>query len=113
LRAWPGNVRELLHEVRRAAHRALAGASPEDSVTLVEPQHLSSEAGLVIVGIPSETPSGRPKPSRAPTDEEIQKALDDNQGNVRGTARVLGIHRNQLRRWLDKRAPVSGTHETD
>lgn len=104
LRAWPGNVRELLHEVRRAAHRALSAASPDDQVTLVEPQHLSSEAGLVIVGVQGETPSGRPKPARPPTDEEILKALDDNQGNVRGTARVLGIHRNQLRRWLDKRS---------
>ncbi|MEY4510437.1 MAG: hypothetical protein RLZZ450_2559 [Pseudomonadota bacterium] len=113
LRAWPGNVRELLHEVRRAAHRALAAASPDDQVTLVEPQHLSSEAGLVIVSVPGETPSGRPKPARPPTDEEIQKALDDNQGNVRGTARVLGIHRNQLRRWLDKRSPVAGTSDPD
>jgi DNA-binding NtrC family response regulator len=113
LRAWPGNVRELLHEVRRAAHRALSAASPEDRVTLVEPQHLSSEAGLVIVGVPGETPSGRPKPARPPSDEEIQKALDDNQGNVRGTARVLGIHRNQLRRWLDKRAAVTGSNETE
>jgi len=113
LRAWPGNVRELLHEVRRAAHRALASATADDTVTLVESQHLSSEAGLVIVGIPSETPSGRPKPTRAPTDEEIQKALDDNQGNVRGTARALGIHRNQLRRWLDKRSAVSGSNETE
>jgi len=113
LRAWPGNVRELLHEVRRAAHRALAGAAPHDTATLVEPQHLSSEAGLVIVGLPSETPSGRPKPARTPTDEEIQKALEDNQGNVRGTARALGIHRNQLRRWLEKRAPVSGSGESE
>jgi ActR/RegA family two-component response regulator len=67
----------------------------------------------VIVSVQSETPSGRPKPARPPTDEEILKALDDNQGNVRGTARVLGIHRNQLRRWLDKRAPVAGTTDPD
>jgi DNA-binding NtrC family response regulator len=102
LRAWPGNVRELLHEVRRAAHRALAA-----EVTVVEPQHLSSEAGLVIVGMPQETPSGRPKPARAPTDDEIIKALEQNQGNVRGAARALGMHRNQLRRWMDKRPGVT------
>jgi len=95
LRAWPGNVRELLHEVRRAAHRAL-----HESATVVEAQHLSSEAGLAIVGSGDDARAhGQP-----PSDEEIARALDANKGNVRGTARALGMHRNQLRRWLDKRA---------
>ena len=95
-RAWPGNVRELLHEVRRAAHRALQ----EDPGGLVEPHHLSGEAGLVIVG--TATPDGASKPARIPSDEEIERALQENKGNVRGTARALGMHRNQLRRWIDR-----------
>ncbi len=101
LRAWPGNVRELLHEVRQAAHRALHEGGAHDAVA-VEPHHLSPEAGLVIVESASDTGSVRPK-ARVPSDTEIERALDQNGGNVRGTARALGMHRNQLRRWLQRR----------
>ena len=104
LRAWPGNVRELLHEVRRAAHRAL-----QDDLTVLEPRHLSDEAGLLIVGTAAEALARRPV--RAPSDEEIERALGQNGGNVRGTARALGIHRNQLRRWLEKRSGRAETPE--
>ncbi len=102
LRAWPGNVRELLHEVRQAAHRALHEAAAHDARISVEPRHLAAEAGLVIVDSAGESGSVRPK-ARMPSDAEIERALDQNGGNVRGTARALGMHRNQLRRWLQRR----------
>ena len=38
--------------------------------------------------------------------EHIQKALQDNEGNVSATARLLGMHRRTLQRKLQKR-PVS------
>lgn len=98
LRRWPGNVRELLLEVRRAAHRALSERS-----TCVEAHHLAPEAGVSIVR-ESELQTGSRLAARPPSDEEIERALGENGGNVRGTARALGMHRNQLRRWLDKRA---------
>jgi transcriptional regulator of acetoin/glycerol metabolism len=98
LRAWPGNVRELLHEVRRAAHRAL-----HEQVSLVEPRHLSNEAGLVIVDSAPEQSAQR-RAVAVPSDDVIERVLDENGGNVRGTARALGMHRNQLRRWLERRA---------
>jgi transcriptional regulator of acetoin/glycerol metabolism len=110
LRTWPGNVRELLHEVRRSAHRALG-----EQVALVDKHHLSAEAGRQITGsLPpiSETPTGRPK-ARVPSDEEIERTLAEQSGNVRGTARVLGMHRNQLRRWLEKRGAVLPPDEGD
>ncbi len=102
LRTWPGNVRELQHEARRAGHRAVA-----EQAALVDKQHLSAEAGRQITSSAplGETPSGRPK-ARVPTDAEIERALAEQGGNVRGTARVLGMHRNQLRRWLEKRGDV-------
>jgi ActR/RegA family two-component response regulator len=40
------------------------------------------------------------------SEDEIRKALSDNGGNVRATARALDVHRNQLRRWLEKHGPV-------
>jgi transcriptional regulator of acetoin/glycerol metabolism len=99
LRDWPGNVRELLREVRRAARLAADGGAP-----LVEVQHLAEDAGRRF-----EARSGSERPRAAlPSDEQIEHALAQHGGNVRGTARALGMHRNQLRRWLDKRAAERG-----
>jgi transcriptional regulator with PAS, ATPase and Fis domain len=116
LGAWPGNVRELMREIRRAAHRAL-----EEGVTVVQPHHLAAEAGAPlgtsVSGPPPEGERGArtgqtSAPSAAKTaaswsDEQIVQALADNGGNVRGTARALGMHRNQLRRWLEKHPEVA------
>ncbi len=96
LRPWPGNIRELLREVRRAGHRALGAGA-----TVVEAEHLSEEAGASLGSSP---PGSDAKAAAARlSDDEILRALAENGGNVRGTARALGMHRNQLRRWLDKR----------
>jgi DNA-binding NtrC family response regulator len=116
LGAWPGNVRELLREVRRAAHRAI-----EEGVTVVQPHHLAAEAGTPLgtsaslppaAGDSEGAPAGQSnvpphKSAAAWSDEEIAQALADNRGNVRGTARALGMHRNQLRRWLEKHPSVA------
>jgi DNA-binding NtrC family response regulator len=116
LGAWPGNVRELLREVRRAAHRAL-----EEGETVVQPHHLAPEAGTPLGASASAPPpaiAGTVEPARPTTvppaaklatawsDEQITRALAENGGNVRGTARALGMHRNQLRRWLEKHPEV-------
>jgi transcriptional regulator with PAS, ATPase and Fis domain len=115
LGTWPGNVRELLREIRRAGHRAL-----DEGVTVVQPHHLAAEAGTPLGSSASGPPPAgeneraRAGPTSAPpakaapawSDEEIARALADNGGNVRGTARALGMHRNQLRRWLEKHPSV-------
>src|SRR5262249_5958658 len=61
-------------------------------------------------GEPKPGPTGAPsavKTASSWSDEQIVKALADNAGNVRGTARALGMHRNQLRRWLEKHPEVA------
>ena len=62
-------------------------------------QHLPSDAGLGF------TPTGsREKPAPVPlSDGQIEAALAEHAGKVRGTARALGMHRNQLRRWIERR----------
>jgi transcriptional regulator with AAA-type ATPase domain len=105
LRPWPGNVRELMREIRRAAHAASA-----ENEAVVYPHHLAREAGVPMPHAPaaSDAPGAAGAadaplvPATAFSDEQIAQALEDHGGNVRGTARALGMHRNQLRRWLEK-----------
>ena len=106
LRPWPGNVRELLREVTRAAHRALEVESP-----VVEVEHLLDEAGAAMGPGPAGSATPRAGIARW-SDEEIRGALADNAGNVRATARALDVHRNQLRRWLEKNIPAAA-HDAD
>jgi transcriptional regulator of acetoin/glycerol metabolism len=96
LRRWPGNVRELLTEVRDAARTALSAGA--DSV---EALHLCASAGQGFAPEEDADPaaagvSGRDPPTR----EAIEAALRREEGNVARTARALGMHRTQLRRWL-------------
>ncbi len=98
LRAWPGNVRELLGEIRRAGRDALA-----DGRTAVKDRDLPESAGREIEGA-RRTPTGSAIAIPGPelTREAIETALRAEQGNVTRAARALGMHRNQLRRWITK-----------
>jgi hypothetical protein len=94
LRPWPGNVRELLREVRLAAHASLdAGAN------VLGAEHLPADAGQLIVSSDAASAQSQ-KP--APSDQQIEAALLEHEGNVTRAAKGLGLHRNQLRRWLAK-----------
>jgi DNA-binding NtrC family response regulator len=116
LRPWPGNVRELRAEARNAAQAAhLSGAS---SVGL---RFLDPTAGAARAPVKAASPAGAQSgsPSRAPGDsspstpvplpvnaaqlrERIAAALALHGGNVSRAARELGVHRTQLRRWLER-----------
>ena len=103
LRTWPGNVRELLAEVRAAAHEALGRG-----VGRLEPQHLSAHAGQPIERSEDTPPpcavlfhppiSRRDQPDRT----QLEDALRKSDGNISATARLLGLHRTQLKRLLQK-----------
>jgi transcriptional regulator of acetoin/glycerol metabolism len=93
LRPWPGNVRELLREVRLAAH------APSDAGSKVlGAEQLAPEAGQLIVSsaVSAQTPAV------APTEQTVEAAMKEHKGNVTRAAKALGLHRNQLRRWLAK-----------
>jgi transcriptional regulator of acetoin/glycerol metabolism len=118
LRPWPGNVRELLRELRRAAHAALhAGARAVDEA------HLAAEAGFPLGGetvqeavdrrSTTSATEGDRRTAASWSDDDIRRALGENAGNVRGTARALGMHRNQLRRWLAKHPETPSEPDTD
>lgn len=94
LRPWPGNVRELLAELRDAALAAQATGKG-----VVKLSHLPEGAGEQYAT--SSTPVGT-GPRVLPSRGEIEAALKACDGKVATAARRLGVHRNQLRRWLDK-----------
>jgi DNA-binding NtrC family response regulator len=105
LRRWPGNVRELLLEAKHAAHAALADASQ-----VVRPDHFAPSAGLALsehssasVSTSSNKSSGEVRTANALDDAAIAAALSEHAGNVSRAAQALGLHRNQLRRWIAKR----------
>jgi transcriptional regulator of acetoin/glycerol metabolism len=87
VRAWPGNVRELVSEVGHAAATAAA-----QKASRVELSHLRPTAGLSFEAPDSEQPTR--------DDAAILDALRLERGNVTRAARALGMHRNQLRRWV-------------
>mgnify|MGYP000893520095 FL=1 len=105
LRPWPGNVRELMGEVGRAAHTATEAARK-----VVRSEDLDGSAGQMLV--PGEMAtlapgSVRPKPATLPDHAVILGALRDESGNVTRAARRLGLHRNQLRRYVAKHADAA------
>jgi DNA-binding NtrC family response regulator len=99
LRPWPGNVRELLRELQDAASRALA----EGSKT-VEEKHLDVTAGTAFSKGGHDDDHGAntaaERPAQLPPRDQIEAALRNANGQVVPAARALGVHRNQLRRWL-------------
>jgi DNA-binding NtrC family response regulator len=101
LRHWPGNVRELVTEVRAAVQEAMAVGAVQ-----VDARHLSSSAGQAFAPPPASSDAATSNDDagetvvRPPAREVIEAALRQAHGNVSAAARALGLHRNQLRRWL-------------
>jgi hypothetical protein len=90
LRDWPGNVREFLREMQEAAMSANA-----DARTLLH----ATDLPTLDVADASDHSSPEER-AAARSQEQILDALRDEGGNVSRAARKLGMHRNQLRRWL-------------
>ncbi len=90
-RFWPGNVRELRAEVRLAAASAVGRGSD-----VVEAEHLGPTAGTPLVSAPQATSAP------ALPQDEVATALTAAGGNVAEAARQLGVHRNKIRRWLER-----------
>jgi transcriptional regulator of acetoin/glycerol metabolism len=97
LRRWPGNARELIGEIRRAALAARDAGGGELGVDDLDPM-----AGLVIERRtpPPSALAARATPAPLPDRDTIVRSLLAEGGNVARTARQLGLHRNQLRRFL-------------
>jgi len=92
LRPWPGNVRELRAAVQAAAHRARSAGRER-----VELDDLAADVGQAL----DDAHDGAiVAADRLADRQQVLAALRAEDGNVARTARALGVHRNQLRRWL-------------
>lgn len=89
-RVWPGNVRELCAEVQRAADHALG-----QGAAFLAAEDLGSKAGQALAAARSKTVPSFPE-------DDVARALTLEAGNVLGAARRLGVHRNKVRRWLER-----------
>jgi transcriptional regulator of acetoin/glycerol metabolism len=111
-RPWPGNVRELLGEARRAGHTAV-----DKKRTVVDRLDLGTAAGLHLrtPTLVPRAPAAEAPPAQSaaagelPPRERIEEVLRRLDGNVTRAAQELGLHRNQLRRWLARNEIDLGT----
>ena len=101
LRPWPGNTRELINAVTAAAHLARG----QDNRVMA--QHLGDGVGTALGSLLA--PNGGTPPAGAtalpPEDAEvarIRQVLEREHGNVTRAAEVLGLHRTQLRRIVER-----------
>ncbi|GAG81679.1 unnamed protein product, partial [marine sediment metagenome] len=87
---WPGNVRELENVIERAVVLRRTGMVSEESISL-----------LPAVGeyLSLEIPSNSTHTSLAETEKRlIERTLEATQWSKSEAAKLLGIHRNTLRR---------------
>ncbi len=102
IRPWPGNIRELRSELRQAALRAKQ--RERDEVTSSDLDEVAGTSFETQDAAAGEKPQELVVRHRAasPEDERIRAALAEAKGNVTSAARALGMHRTQLRRWVEK-----------
>ncbi len=123
LRRWPGNIREL-----RMAVRAAVGEAELAGNEVVAAGDLAAHAGVAVTGEAeggaaavgggasgdgsSARGSAEERRSLGPADDEaVRAALASHGGNVSQAARALGVHRNQVRRWLARHGAAGGEEE--
>jgi transcriptional regulator of acetoin/glycerol metabolism len=100
LHDWPDNLRGI----DRLIHRAMS----EPGGTL-DVRHQSSPASVDSSARSSDGDTddrlervARPKRRAKPTKEELTRALDENDGSVRATAKHYGRDRRQIYRWMEQ-----------
>jgi DNA-binding NtrC family response regulator len=106
LRPWAGNARELVNAVTIAAQLCTDEDGRLKAVHLGElgnpigPAASTPNAGTAVSAPPA-SPAAAEEPAGDPeTASRVVEVLKRQNGNVTSAARELGLHRNQLRRWL-------------
>jgi len=105
---WPGNVRELQNWIRFALVKCKDNViRPEHFPPLSRPSRPRDPKGagnaerLVQPAAPVQTPNASPE-KKDLAEESVRSALKEADGNKKEAARILGISRATLYRFLDK-----------
>ncbi len=97
LRFWPGNIRELLLAIRAAVPRLLAS-----NRMVLKAQHLDPMVGMAFAAVSPLADATVHEAVSNPQRETIERVLRRTSGNVSAAARLLGKHRNQLQRMIER-----------
>jgi DNA-binding NtrC family response regulator len=101
---WPGNVRELRNVLERACLLSDGKMLNERDVLAAMPPATATQASPVLtesarpVGSSTLDPSAVTKAQRS----QVEQALREARGNKAAAARLLGISRRSMYRWLER-----------
>lgn len=98
--AWPGNVREMENALTRAAIVARGTAITAEHLNLGMDGGTSEGTGGIRQGKPG--PEGEDLSLDRVVAEHVQHVLRHTEGNKSEAARVLGISRSRLQRYVDR-----------
>ena len=87
---WPGNVRELVNALQFAMVKTAGG--------VIEPDHLPPE----VLRLTESRPRSKAGRKRKLTTEQVRGALERAGGSRIGAAKLLGVSRSTLYRYLDE-----------
>jgi DNA-binding NtrC family response regulator len=104
---WPGNVRELRNVIERACLLSDGKILSDRDVTMAMPVAQSSQPQRVAAEVPTAAANGTNEST--PLDPhyltraqraQVEQALRQSRGNKAAAARLLGISRRSMYRWL-------------
>jgi two-component system response regulator HydG len=101
--AWPGNIRELRNVIERACINTDSSLLTERDLQLQ-----MTSAPAMAAGAPKPAEANRPATDAHPDllstaqGEQIRRVLREAGGNKAAAARLLGVSRRSLYRWLDR-----------
>ena len=109
---WPGNVRELRNLVER-----LVVLDDDGRITLADlPEAIRSPGGSLPEGVPEALArsyeGARGEAQRAFKAAYLKHLLDANEGNISQAARVAGVSRRTLHRWLAELGQSGGSENS-
>jgi len=106
--AWPGNIRELRNVIERACIHTDSSLLTERELQIAMVTSTAPAASAAVSGKPAEAnrpADANPDLLSTAQGEQIRRVLREAGGNKAAAARLLGVSRRSLYRWLDRLGP--------